>query len=586
MWEWTALLLATLGGALLARFLGRHADPLAKPNSIRADVAVSLGIGVSAWLYFGAIHATVNPSWSSVGQDNDSYLAALSALRYGPTFEVWPNNRYYLYPWLAVSWSEVSGTVLWRAAGQVSLLTSAGLVVSAYAFARVFACRPVAIAATVLLIPLQSHLEMLGTPTDYPLASALYVASVAAMVVAIRDGGTARHFLAGAMLGGFLATTPKSFPLLLLGFVAVFGAKLLRPRDGLRDLSAFLLPLLIAWFGFPLLDVQPAPLEHHMYQMQRDNGQLDLSRPFPDVGWVPEQSTPGGYWVPGTWSAIANIPRVLNYILFAPMTHTTIVSRLDGVLPEMASELGFPGMPYLVLASLVAPVAVIRSRRSRLANGLAVLAAFGFTAAHLWGITAGVYSPRYVQPVVITLPAMLLGLAALPARTVQTPWSYAAFAPMFAMVAFIVGPSSTALGMANVERWRSFSPQPEWSIAQVERLRPLVRPGDAVMQAMNSTNLMMPLLDGLGATFEDDLLVAEPGGHRLYLAASRASRRFVTFDCVIWANGEGPYTGIRPIMDAMPDRFLRISRCIYQDLRPSEPFEVFLPEVALNGGGD
>lgn len=579
MWEWPALLLATLFGSVVARWWqGRRGAEIGR-SEWGTDVAVAAVLFVGSSWYFREVHATTNPMWHSDGQDNDSYLSALSALKYGPMRGVWPNNRYYLYPWLAVQFCEWTGMALWRAAAVVSLLTSAAVVPAVYTFARTIAVRPVAVAASLVIVPLQSHLVMLGTPTDYPLASGLYVASVAAMVMAIRDGGWPRHLAAGLALGGYLATTPKSFPLLFLGFIAIFGARLLRPRGALPDLTAFVTPVVVAWVGFWALDVQPAPLEYHMYQMQHDNQQLDLTQPFPNLGWTPGGETSPGYWVPGTVKALIKIPQVLGYILLVPLRHTSVADRLDLLLPNLALELGYPSIPWLTLATLLIPAAVVLRGRDRSSNALGALAMFGFTAAHLWGLTSGVYSPRYVQPVVLTIPAMLLAIAAIPARNISFPGAYLAWLPMFAGVAYLLGPSQGDLGRASVERWRSFTPPEDWHVAQISILRTLIRPGDVVVQATDSRNVILPLLDGLGVSYQDDRMTAVPGGSWLRVEPSESARRFLVFDCLIWAHGEGTYTGVRQIMDAQPERFVRISRCIYQDFQPTTEFEVFLPTV-------
>lgn len=578
MSDWPLLLFATLVGVVALLAWGRRRRRRAPPDpDAGVDVLIAAALGIGAYITFRLTHAAYNPEWTPNGQDNHDFFACIVALRFHE-LESWSPARYPLYPALVAVTDALGGGRLWRVAMEVSLLTSAMLPVAVYVLGRVFAARPVALVGALLTLHFPSHLFMLASPTDYPLAASLYVLSFATLVLMVREGGALRHGVAGVVLALYFLTTPKSFPMLLIGVLALGLGWMAGRRFDLRSIVAFLLPLLLAWGVFAALDVHLFSLEDDMLGVQRAEGWFDPNLPFPDVGW--HMNDPGlrGYWVPGTWSALAHLPQVLTYLVAAPVHAMTFSQRLDVFLPQLSAELSMPDLGALVVVSLAGTFGAWRVGAPKARNVGAALLAVLIAGVHLWGQSAAPYAQRYALPVLVTTPVLLLALVALPVRSVRGPRAVLAFLPLVAAAAWVLGPSPGALGAAHMvqimEPWAAAHPP----LAGLPDLRAQFAPGDSVVDA-SATHLMEAVLDGEPVTITQARVLVSPGSLLLEYPATSAAHQFLVLGCVNeGALPEGDTNEqLRRRLEADTVRFECLDRCTYRDLHPELPLSCAIP---------
>ena len=566
-----ALLLVTTLVGVVTLGVWKRLRPVAETPGAAMDGAAMDGviaalIGVVSWIVLRCTHAAYNPDWIPYGQDNHDYLACIVALRFDHP-ELWSPARYPLYPALVAIADVVTGRPLWRVAMEVSLATSALVPVSVYLFGRVYAARPIALAGALLTLHLPSHLFMLGSPTDYPLAAALYAASFGTLVLAVRDGGVPRHALGGVVLALYFLATPKAFPMLLCGIGGVAFGQVADRRLDLRALTAFLAPLCLAWATFAALDLHLFPLEHDLVGVQQWDDWLDPSLPFPDVGWHLNDPTEHGYWVPGTTAALVHLPDVLTYLLHAPIHAMTLQERLDVFLPRLSAELSVA--PALVLLSVCGTLGAWRAGQTWARNLTAVVFAALLATTHLWGLTTAPYADRYALPLLCTTPVLLLAFVAWPIRGAHGPRVALVFLPLAAAVAWVLGPSPGALGQerltATMEPWAMARPP----LSGLARFRDRLEPGDEVVDA-TATGLLTALLDGEPVTLTRGHVLVTPEATTLDFPASSAPHRYVVLGCV--NEGELPPEHSNEILRrrliADTARFVGIDRCTFRDLRP------------------
>lgn len=592
MSEWGWILVAALAGGLALRVWDRRRARTRPPTvDLGSDVAIAAVLGLAAWVYYDRIHEAVNSLWLPFGQDNHEYLECALAARWMER-DHWVGARYPLYAALSASWSVLSGTPLWRATMQVALASSVALPMAVYAFGRVYTTRPLAFAGALLIIPIRAHLSMLATPNDYPLATVLYLLSTAALVGMIREGGVARHLTAGALVAAYFFTTPKAFPLTMMGIAAIFLVQIVDRKLDLRSLVVFLLPIGLVWAAFGALKLPLYPLENSVFLAQTTSpvAILDPNAVFPDVGWTPDQhAMERGYWVPGTWRAIVHLPDTLQYLLFAPVRRLSLDALPEAYLFPIARLCGFPELPALVALAVLGTLGAWKAG-PKVGRGMLVVGfAFAVAAVHLWGLTSADYADRWAFPIIHSTPVLLLAAVGLVAgrraRPALVEWG--AWTPLLAAVVWTLGYSRSYIGTAEVATWAA-----GWQWERVTKLRaflPLyeaVRPGDAVVDATENA-LGRTLLDGLGVHVVEAETSGIPGAEQIGLRTSGvdAPRRWIILECVSREELplQGVYSDAFTAINADTTRYRKLSRCIYEDLQPTEP--LFLPAAAASMPG-
>ncbi len=577
--DWALLLLS----ALASTVLWRRIRPSPSPADPRMDAAIAVLIGLASFAVLLATHEAANEDWTPYGQDNHDYYACIVALRWNLP-ELWSPARYPLYPALTVASSLVSGVSLWITSMGLSLITSASLPASVYLLGRTVAARPVAIAGALLTLHLPTHLTMLATPTDYPLAATLFVLSTAAIVAATRRPTVGRYALAGTLLAAYLLATPKSLPLILLGATGLGLGLVDQGRRAVLHALALLAPLVAAWAVFAALPLRLFTLEEDIVAVQLAGSWLDPGLPFPNVGWTLGGPGERGYWIPGHAKALWHLPDVVKYLLEAPVHAMTLAERFDAFVPRMAGELSMTACPALVviavLGCLCAGMGEGKAARRMLTAGLA-LAIVGGT---LWGLTSAPPAERYQLPSLVTAPVLLLALACFPAREANGVRGMLAFLPLLAAVGWVSGPSTGSLGSNAFQQQIQILQARAEPIAALKNLRERLTPGDAVIDGTD-TRLMAALLDGEGAVITWAPVREGARALSFRYPAGPQKRRFVVFSCVNQGDlaPESAYEHLRRSVAEDTGRFMEIGRCIFEDLRPDLPYSTSAERPAPGG---
>lgn len=585
--EWYIIFGCGILGVLRLRIADQQHKGAAEPPKDRlTDALICVGLWAVAWVYHAAIAETLNPNNLPYAPDSHDFLECSLAARFGEVAH-WVPHRYPLYPSLVAGWSVLSGTPLFRAGMQVAFVCSSLVPVAAYLLGRVLASRPLAFAGALLVTPITCHLAMLGAPTDYPLWTLMFVMSVATLIRAIQVGGVGAHLVSGIFLALYGLTSAKAFPLTLMGLAAVVGVQVLTRRFDRRALLAWCAPLLGAWMVFAALQLPIYSLENNLIDVQLSGAirRIDPALPFPNVGWLPaEPMRERGYWIPGRLSALIHVPWVFYYLLAAPLNALPQSVWVERYLEPMALEIGASGSPWIVgvavLGGLGAWKSAVSPSRFPARSGFPVrpLVAAGFAcgvaALHLWGMRAADFTDRWALPQLVSTPMFLLGgLAFLAGRRDRpTLMEWRAWAPLLFAVLWTLLYSTNRLSLPKVTEWA-----PTWVTARQGNIRaflPLfdqVAQGDAVVDA-TETALARVMLDSRGLTFQEAALQGHPTFTEIRAPGVDAARRWIVLECVSredWTLG-GNWARAYRSLDADPARFRKVSRCIYEDLRPSE----------------
>ena len=579
--EWYIILGCGLLGVLRLRVgdLGRRGEPEARKDWL-TDPLICVGLWLVAWYYYARVAEVLNPNNLPYAPDSHDFLECSLAARFGEVAH-WVPHRYPLYPSLVAGWSVLSGTPLFRAAMQVAFVCSSLVPVAAYLLGRVLASRPLAFAGALLVTPITCHLAMLGAPTDYPLWTLTFVLSVATLIRAIQVGGVGAHLVSGIFLALYGLTSAKAFPLTLMGLAAVAGVQVLTRRFDRRALLAWGAPLLGAWMVFAILQLPIYSLENNLIDVQLTGAirRIDPALPFPNVGWLPTAPMmERGYWIPGRLSALIHVPWVFYYLLAAPLNALPQSVWVERYLEPMALEIGASGSPWIVGVAVLGGLGAWKSAASPSRFPVRPLVAAGFAcgvaALHLWGMRAADYTDRWALPQLVSTPMFLLGgLAFLAGRRDRpAPLEWRAWAPLLFAVLWTVLYSPNRLALPKVTDWA-----PTWVTARQGNIRaflPLfdqVSPGDAVVDA-TETALARVMLDSRGLRFQEASLRGHPTFTEIQAPGDDAARRWIVLECVSredWTLG-GNWARAYASLDADPARFRKVSRCIYEDLRPSE----------------
>ena len=587
--EWITFLGAALFGALALRLWNRVRPSPAGPARPAIDVAIAAAVFGASWAYLAAIHHRLNPHLVPYGQDNRDYLQCLGALRYAQ-HETWVPFRYPVYPGASVLYAVVSGTPLVAAALQVSVVSSALIPPSVYALGRTASARPVSLAAALVSVPLLVDANTLGTPTPYPWAAAGYALAVASLVFAVRDGGTVRYLAAGLATATYMGVTAKAVPLLLVGVPAVLAVVATEGKRGVSGAAAFMGPLVACWLGFAWLDLPLHSLEALMFDVHKLGDLVDPAKPFPDVGWRPEDRIDTqGYWVIGRLSSFTHLPQVLLYMLAPPLKAISMQARYDRFVPFVGANLGVPDYPWLVLLTFLGGFGAWTGpskRRNFVATGLAV----GVPAVHLWGLASAQYTDRFALPVLVTAPALLFALAAAPSRGLPRSDRREALAwlPLLLAVGYALRSSPGVLGQAaieeRVEGWVKKWPEP---LLAVEPMRDALQPGDVVLD-VSFAHLAPVLFDRTGITVQRGSVTTRTrsDGEYFWLLAggTPAPHRWILLDCAA-IHDLGPADQMRDVnawFARHDDRFEPVGRCLYLDTLPLAPIDTE-PKVAHTG---
>jgi hypothetical protein len=585
--EWYVILGCGLLGVLRMRIadLHRRGEPEARKDGL-TDALIGVGLWIVAWYYYARVAETLNPNNLPYAPDSHDFLECSLAARFGEVAH-WVPHRYPLYPSLVAGWSVLSDKPLFRAGMQVAFVCSSLVPVAAYVLGRVLAPRPLAFAGALLVTPITSHLAMIGAPTDYPLWTLMFVLSVATLIRAIQVGTTRAHLVSGIFLALYGLTSAKAFPLTLMGLAAVVGAQVLTRRFDRRALLAWGAPLLCAWMVFAFLHLPIYSLENNLIDVQLSGAvrRIDPALPFPNVGWLPNAPMmERGYWVPGRLSALIHLPQVFHYLLAAPLNALPQSVWVERYLEPLALEIGASGSPWMVVVAVVGGLGAWKSAASSsrfpARSGFPVrpLVAAGFAcgvaALHLWGMRSADFTDRWALPQMVSTPMYVLGglafLAGRRDRPAALEWR--AWAPLLVAVLWTVLYSPNRLALPQVTEW-----VPTWVTARQGNIRaflPLfdqVSPGDAVVDA-TETALARVMLDSRGLTFQEATLQGHPTFTEIRADGDDAARRWIVLECVSredWTLG-GNWARAYASLDADPARFRKVSRCIYEDLRPSE----------------
>lgn len=588
MTDWPLLLGTALFGAVAAR-LWHHWRPAKESPwaSFRVDMFVVIALSVASYGYMRAILDAINPQWVPWGVDTQSYWLCFAALRDG-TSEQFDPFRYPLYPALTVLWSAVTGAGLWHAGMEVSLLTSALVPVGVYLLGRTIASRPISLVGALLALRVSGESGVLGTPNPYPMAAFFYIVALAGLMVAMRDGGWKRHLLAGVALAGYAAVTSKAFPLVLLGVCGVVAAMVLGGdrRDGSKRAAflAFFTPLVVCWVAFALADLPLYPLESLVYDVQAGLHLLDPARPFPDVGWGPEnERLDQGYWVVGTLASITHIPQIIHYLAAAPVTALTLPERWQIFMPGGVDHLSLDALGWLIVASVFGTVGAWSGEAPWLKKLLVVGFGAVVTLVHLWGVSGVPYADRWATTVLASTPVLILAIVGAIARPVVVTASreLVVWAPMLVALGWVLGPSQGAFGRARtqwpIDAIGDTTPQALYAITYLQEA---VRPGDALLDT-SYTPVGRAVADGLPVVYQRATLVQLPNQQFEVIApATTAPRRWIVLECV-WEDNLFPdnaFLEIHYVMRHHPERYRRLSRCIYEDLVPLAPVESHLAD--------
>lgn len=579
--EWCVVLAASAVGALALRAWQRLSPAAPAAPDPRVDWLIAAALGAFGWVWLSSVHHRLNPEWVPYGQDNRDYLACLGALRHG-NWDAWVPFRYPLFPGVSAVYGYVSGTPVYKASMQVSLVSSALVPVGAYTLGRAISARPVALAGALIALVLQVDPEVLGTPSPYPLATATYAMSLGALLFAIRDGGVRRHAFAGLALAAYMAVTAKAFPMIVGGVCAVLAVQVAARKGDARALAAFFAPLAATWLAFSWLDLPLHTLEALMFDVQKLGNLVDPSKPFPDVGWGPAQLIgEQGYWKVGSLAALTHLPQVLLYFLFPPLYPITMQERYDRFVPQVAANLGADQLPWLVLVTFLGGLGAWARGAPSPRNALATAFACAVPLVHLWGLASTQYTERFANPVLCTAPTLLLAAAAVPARHRAAPARrvLAAWAPLLAAVAWLLGPSVGPLGHEHVEtRIAGWLRKPPDTLLATRPLLQALRPGDEVLD-LSFTHLGPVLLESPGVRFTRGIVTTRPrdDGEYLWLVAGSAStpRRWIFLDCValpvLWP--QDPMRDVNAWFARNPTRFVPAGRCLYLDLDAFVPVD-------------
>lgn len=579
--DWLPAFAASVFGALALRGWQRLAPAPPSVADPRVDWVVAITLGVAGWAWLSGVHHRLNPEWVPYGQDNRDYLACLGALRNGDR-EAWVPFRYPLFPWISAVYGYLSGIPVYRASMQVSVVTSALVPVGAYVLGRAISARPVALAASLVALVLQVDPEVLGTPSPYPFATAMYAMSLGSLVFAIRDGGVRRHACAGLALSTYMAVTSKAFPMILGGTAALVAVQLAARQRDLRALGAFFAPMTVVWLAFAWLDLPLHTLEALMFDVQKLGNLVDPSKPFPDVGWGPEQLIgEQGYWKIGSLSALIHLPQVLVYFLFPPLYPVTMQERYDHFVPQVAANLGVDAFPWVVLLTFAGGIGAWARGAPAARSAFAAAFATSVPLVHLWGLASTQYTERFANPVLCTSPTLLLALAALPARhRTAAGWrTWAAWLPLLVATGWLLGPSKGPLGHEHVEtRIEGWLRKPPDTLLATRPLVAALRPGDEVLD-LSFTHLAPVLLESPGVRYTRGVLTTRrrADGEYLWLVAPGAAsaRRWVFLDCValpvLWP--QDPMRDVNAWFARNSQRFTPAGRCLYLDRDPFVPVD-------------
>ena len=572
-WEWM-LCGALVGSLVLWRWPG---TVVAKPSPW-PDVLIGILLGIGGWWYLRYWHEQINPGWVPHGHDNHDYLKCMVALKWHEP-ELWNAFRYPLYPALSVALAWVADMPLVRAAMEVSVASSALVLVGVYTLGRAFATGPVALVGALAAMRLSIEPNILGTPSAYPLATALYAASLGAVVFAVRDGGRGLHAGAGFTLAAYVATTAKAFPLLLAASVAVLVVATCSGRKDWQGVALFFAPVVGCWWAFHAANLPLHPLEGLVHDVQVQWHLVDAAKPFPDVGWGPELPiAERGYWVIGEADSLWHFPDVVRFLLSPPVHSLPLAEAVQVVAVGIAEQLYLGEWSILVPLSVLGALGAWAGGPASAPRLLAVGLGGVLVAAHLWGLANIPMVPYWSLPVTLTTPVLILAAAALPNRLVRSslPRQWLAGVPLIAATAWLYWGSIEPLsGTSLAEFVRIRASDTPYRIAVINEVRPLVLPGDEVLDA-TETHLARSLFDQTGARFERIQLGHPPGGQfELYAPAGRAAQRWVLLDCMTIENLQPnhAYTEAFGWLAARPERFEPFGECLYRDKTPDQPID-------------
>lgn len=575
MTGWEPLLGATLvGSALLLRWPG-HAT---ESKLSWLDVAIGLVLAVGGWYYLRFWMAGLNPNWVPHGHDNHDYYKCMVALQYGEP-GLWNPFRYPLYPALSVLLARLADMPLHRAGMEVSLASSALVPVGVYVLGRAIAIQPIALVGALVTLRLSVEPMVLGTPTAYPLATALYAATLGTLVFAVREGGWTRHLFAGLTLAAYMATTAKAFPLLWAGGVAILVTATLRERRNWQSVALFFAPLVACWWIFSQSGLPLHPLEGLIHDVQQQWHMLDPEKPFPDFGWSPDgHIADRGFWVVGQARSFLHLDDVLRFLLFSPIHKLPLTEALDEMNLGVSLAILFPGGATLVPLSVFGAAGVWaggpKSWPRVLATGLCLAA----VAIHLWGLANMPFVTYWALPVTFTTPMLLIATAGLAARFTRPSRlrSWLASLPIFAVLIWLYFLSPLPFGAKALQEYVHIrSADPPHRIAVIHDVLPLVQPGDQVVDA-SETHLARSLFDRQGVEFlRARTSLADTGQRGYKIPPTTAANRWILLDCMTIENLQPnhAYTEVYAWFAARPERFEPFGECLYRDLTPSEPID-------------
>lgn len=552
------------------------------------DVVIGLGLAIGGWYYLRFWLNALNPTWVPHGHDNHDYYKCMVALQYGEP-GLWNAFRYPLYPALSVLLAWIADMPLHRAGMEVSLASSALVPVGVFVLGRAISIQPVALIGALVTLRLSVDPMVLGTPTAYPLATALYAASIGALVFSIRDGGWIRHLLAGLTLAAYMATTAKAFPMLWAGGVAILVTASLRERRQWQSVALFFVPLIACWWIFSRSGLRLHALEGLIHDVQQQWHMLDPEKPFPDFGWSPTaQISERGFWVVGQASSFLHLDDVLRFLLFSPIHKLPLTDALDEVNFGIALAILMPGgaaaIPVSVVGAGGAWAGGPKSWPRLFATGLGL----STVAIHLWGLANMPFVPYWALPVTFTTPMLLLATAGLAARfATPSPFRvWLATLPALAVLIWLYLFSGLPFSAKALHEYvRIRAADPPHRIAVIHDVLPLVRPGDQVVDA-SETHLARSLFDRTGVEFVRPKASLDPQGQRGFkIQPTSAGQRWILLDCMTIENLQPnhAYTIVYAWFAARPERFEPFGECLYRDHTPGEPIDTDPATPPLSG---
>ncbi len=559
------------------------------------DLGIVVALVLLGWLRVRALQQASNPEALPYGADFRDYLGYVLAFL-EPSLS-WPDHfRYPLFAWLAAGLCRLQEVPPATGAMQLSLASSALLPAALFLLGRQLAPRAVAVVAGFWVLQLPPMMQTLGMPSDYVFCSLIQALMLASGVWALGRGGWWRFLLFGCASATMMGATAKGFTLVLpaLGLAVVYGAIALVRRQWTGGLAplAWLLPVVLLWLAYSQHGLQTFSLEFQTWNVRSEDLQQLTQRQLPvpeGLGWGEQGDARNmGYWRVGDPRALQNLHRIAGFFLQSPADAPPHAALEESQHRGLAEVTGSRDLWFLWLMIPGAFGVAVWSRRRQAdppvrGRGVGLALGVGFLVAVLASQWAGVltllYRFRYLQPLVVLLPLLVFGgaatLASLFCRP-GTPRLELAWLPV-PLVALLVlqGAGPLGFGQAAINgRKDQLEMQP---LTDLLRLVPELEPDEGITD-VSWRHLAWYLLWHQDVPLQAAGTMDHASGQvAVDVEGVPWKRRYLVSECRGGEQGSSQdwsYYDYDRAVAAQPERLVRLTPCVVEDLRPGDPLRL------------